>query len=340
MPENEIDAFAQLLRENQPQTEQAPEMVDTPEVAQEEQVSEQVAEPEVSQEEPQTEETPEQDDTEDVLRVLNGDTTEVKPQEIDYTVFKEVLGKEVKSTDEIKEAIASYKETVSSYEKQLSSLPVELRTAMEVAQNGGDYLAALGVAQIDYKLIPAADFVRTMFPQGAEGDEKFNEFIESAPSALVEFQGNQLREQAIQRQQAELNYIRQQAIERKQANETAIRKELDGITTFLGNKVTAAERQKVYEALSKGLAGEYKRPDGSIDAKRAVTEKMIIALAPTLIKNAKHQGATEAVKRVVTQAANVNLNKTNPITPFTEVPATRSPLETYLANLASGAVEK
>jgi len=336
MPENEINDFAKLALENQTQVVETPTPqaeVETP-VQEVETPETEVAQETVTPTETPTETAPEQDDTDDVLAILNGEQPkETVAKEFDYSAFKDVLGKEVKSTEEIKEAINSYKEAASNYEKQLSSLPPELRTAMELAQNGGDYLAALGVAQIDYNQIPASDFVRTMFPNTPEGEEKFNEFIENTHPSTIDFQGAQLRNQAIQRQQAELNYIRTQSIERKQANENAIRKELDGMQNFLGNKVTPSDRQKVYDALSKGLAGEYKRPDGTIDAKRAVTEKMIIALAPTLIKNAKHKGVTEGATRVVTQAANVQLNKTTPIQQFTQPIGSKNPLESYLASL-------
>lgn len=341
MPENDIDKFESMMIQTQtveaPQepTSDAPLTTGTQEPVDNQPVLEETT---TEPKETDTKIVPEQDDTDAVLAILEGKKVETQTNEFDYSVFKDVLGKEVKSTDEIKEAITSYKEAASKYENQLSSLPPELRTAMEVAQNGGDYLTALGVAQLDYNQIPSAEFVRTMFPNTPDGEDQFKEYLDNVHPSQIEFQGAQMRNQAIQKQQAELNYIHTQTIARKQANEEAIKRELDGVETFLGNKVTPSERLKVFNSLAKGLAGEYKNPDGSIDAKRAVTEKLIIALAPTLIKNAKHKGATEAVERMVTQTSNVDLKRTTPIQQFTQPQSQKSPLESYLSELRAGAM--
>lgn len=230
---------------------------ETEETSSQEEVTETTATEETSSEESTEEEEVISDWDEEVV-----DNTETA----DYSFLDKVLDKEIKSKEDIVNEVTSLKQQVSELEQRKASIdefdnvPDDLKQAVKVAMESGDYLEYLNISSVDYKSLDPAELykaqARNYFPEGEDGQNQFEDYLLSIGDVEVKMRGQQLQNQLVTEQEAsKVNYLNQ-----AKAKKEAKLKELKDATskleqiTFAGQKfkVSQAQRNRVFEDISSG----------------------------------------------------------------------------------------
>ena len=176
------------------------------------------------------------------------------------------LGKSVGVTSEIKspEELGNYikglqKEVAEAKTApKLEEYPEDLRNALEVAKNQGDYLAYLEIGQIDYTAFDPVDLfekeVEELFvnPDNTFREKEYNDYIDSLDPTDKKIRGIQLQKQLIAEQNHQKQVIRHKAEQSKIENLRRLESSINKFDKLGDYTITPKVKQQVYQDLASG----------------------------------------------------------------------------------------
>lgn len=167
---------------------------------------------------------------------------------------------EIKNSNELQSYIKGLQKEIaeSKTAPKLEEFPEDLRNALEIAKNQGDYLAYLEIGQIDYTVFDPVDLfekeVEEFFenPDGTFREKEYNDYIDSLDINDKKIRGTQLQKQLIAEQTHQKQALRNKAEQDKVEN---LRRLERSVNTFekIGDYVaTPKVKQQVYQDLASG----------------------------------------------------------------------------------------
>jgi hypothetical protein len=138
------------------------------------------------------------------------------------------------------------------------TLPKELKEAIEIANNGGDFRTYLEIADIDYAAEdPVAlfeDEVAELFYEqdGSFRQEEFDEYINSISEPDKLLRGRQIQRELISLQEQKKNEIRQRAAMEKAENLRRLETSLNNFNKVGNYNVTPKVKKQMFSDLSTG----------------------------------------------------------------------------------------
>lgn len=163
---------------------------------------------------------------------------------------------EIKTKDEL---VSKVKELQT---KALDGVPDNLKKAIELAKQGGDYLSYLKVSQVDYNAYDPVELfktdlynrVKTLNPQATkeELETRFQDALGTyAPiQQLIEGQKIQKSYSDVQRQEA--LRLEQESLQRKSQADTRVKESIDKLDDVNGFKVKPHHKAAMYEYITSG----------------------------------------------------------------------------------------
>lgn len=180
---------------------------------------------------------------------------------LDWSKLSVDLGLEtpVKSFDDLRSALKQVvDENKALKERGVENLPAELKEAIEVARQGGDFYTYLGLVQEDYKSIPPEELfeekVAELFynEDGSFNETEFNEYIESIPLADRKFRGLQIRNELIRLQEEAKRAYKQRIDAQKFENLRKLEASLNNFSKVGNFEVTPKAKKQLYSDLASG----------------------------------------------------------------------------------------
>lgn len=194
---------------------------------------------------------------------------EVKAEAKNFEAVAKALGKDIKSEQDIIAHINEVKEQAA--QEVYKDVPQQLRDAIELAKQGGDYSEFLGIANQDYSAYSHRDLLahdlRSFFPEGEEGDAELEEHLDGLTETQLRIQGEQVRKSLNTAKETKLNAIKEKAQEEKRQNDVRLREILDKAKTLGGMPVGAKHKQAIFDMVSQGqlMQNLFYGNDGKLD---------------------------------------------------------------------------
>lgn len=198
------------------------------------------------------------------IEVPDGTVIEdTKVSKDDFSFLKDVAGKEFSKKEDVatyikslKEENESLKSSSNDIDKFAASLPKDLSDAIRLYKDNGDYLSYLKVSEVNYDVLSDQEIIeftqRDLFNEGAEGDQEFQEYIESKKPVEIKLEAKKIRNELKHQQQLALNKIENDAKFRKAENEKSLRAALDSKSEVRGFKLNEKHKKALYDSIVTG----------------------------------------------------------------------------------------
>ncbi len=195
----------------------------------------------------------------EVTHVPNSTVADVNWSEIGKSIG---LEKELKSSDEFKVYVEDLKKQAAEAKNapKLEEFPEDLKAALEIAKNQGDYLAYLEIGQIDYTVFDPIELfekeVEEFFvsPDGSFREKEYNDYIDSLDPADKKIRGSQLQKQLIAEQQNQKQAIKRKAEQDKTDNLRRLESSINKFEKLGEYVITPKIKQQVFQDLASGQA--------------------------------------------------------------------------------------
>jgi hypothetical protein len=185
---------------------------------------------------------------------------ETKPQETPISFDYSKLGKSIGF-----ENITSEDQLISkvkSLQTLLDGAPDNLKKALELSKQGGDYLSYLGVHSVDYTSIDPVELfksdlynrVKMLNPNAPKEalDDQFTEALGSLSPIQQRLEGLRLQQGFVDRQKHDAIRIEREAIERKVKADTHVKSSIDKMEEVRGFKLKPHHKAAMYEYITSG----------------------------------------------------------------------------------------
>lgn len=175
----------------------------------------------------------------------------------DFTELGKSIGLgEIKDREELVTRIKSL-ET-----KALEGVPDNLKKALELAKQGGDYLSFLGVSQVDYSAVDPTELFKTdlfnrvkqLNPQASkqELEDRYAEALGSYAPIQQLVEGQKLQRGYMDWQKSEANRIEQESRQRKVTADAKVKESIDRLEEVNGFKLKSSHKAKMYDYITSG----------------------------------------------------------------------------------------
>lgn len=237
-----------------------------------------------------------------------------------FAEIQEVVGREIKSKEELKEFVDGLQSEITTLKEKasdnpLENIPEQLKEAVEYAKDGnGDYLELLNITSVDYtKLDPATlaeNDIRQYFydSEGNFDEDGFISYIDNVPEKELEIRGKQRISQLVAAQdEAKRNFVAKQE-QRKEAENMAIEKAVNRLDAVSKFKVKASDKQKLIATLTNGGYKNVLLPrsaEGVVDFERLAQDVFIRQNFDKMVKvlgtRARNEFKKETIKNIGNQ---------------------------------------
>jgi hypothetical protein len=163
---------------------------------------------------------------------------------------------EIKDKDELVTKIKSL-ET-----KALDGVPDNLKKALELAKQGGDYLSYLGVSQVDYSSVDPVELfkndlfarIKSMNPQATkqELEDRYTEALGAYAPIQQLVEGQKLQKSYTDYQKSEAIRIEQEARQRKATADAKVKESIDRLEEINGFKLKPNHKAQMYDYITSG----------------------------------------------------------------------------------------
>ena len=302
--------------------EEVAEEIVKEEVAEE---SPEVAEEATSESESQTEEdttVEEETSNEDVQQeddvISDWDITSEEAEsaaEFDYTSLATEAGFEAKNKDEFIKMVSEYKAKAESPDPT-STLPENLKEAIKIAGEDGNYLEYLGVTSVDYDAYNSLALVKGHYEQiftnvnGVVDTDMLEMKMDGMSDADIEIEGQTLRSQYKGMQTQKADAIKAEANRNRELADKALRKVLDDTKEIDGFKLSPTNKKQLYDDITSGdmIAEMFHGTDGKIDQLKVLTAYSRHKFGDKQRAYLRQKISTEATKKVLDKIGNKNIN--------------------------------
>lgn len=187
---------------------------------------------------------------------------EAQISEVDYSALSNDLGFAVTSKDDVVSRFQELNKTVETLKTEAesadASVPDDLKEAMKLAKDGGDYLEYLKISSVDYDNINEVELFEYEVAQiftdskGNVDSEGLEEYLDGLSDVDKKLKGRELKNQYKQKQEAKLQVIAQEAARKKATADAALKKAVDSIKTVAGFKVSPNQKANLVNDISSG----------------------------------------------------------------------------------------
>lgn len=189
-------------------------------------------------------------------------TTNDAPKEIDWSKVSEVIGldKKASSPEDVKRYIETLRKENDDLKNRVldDSIPVQLREAIEVAKQGGDFYTYLGITQVDYSKIAPEDLfeqeVANLFydDKGNFDEEGYNEYLDAMPAPEKKLRGLQMQRELIRLQQEAKEAQLKKIADMREKSQKRLEATLQNLQKVGDFDVTPKVKKQLYDNISSG----------------------------------------------------------------------------------------
>jgi hypothetical protein len=215
---------------------------------------------------------------------------------LDVSELAKVLKKDAIKT---KDEVFSELETTVKQAELISALPEQMKSALEIAALGGNYLEYLGISQIDWtKEDPITlyeNYVEDQFTnaQGQTDFERVEKLLDRLDDDEKELRGRELQRQYVTYQAQQKAAIESQARQQKASFESNLRSAVDSLSDIAGFKLSPAHKEELYAYVVSGA--DLKQPD----IKTRIFNAFVTKYWPKLDAYRKQQIKNATVKQII-----------------------------------------
>lgn len=280
------------------------------------------------------------DDSED-----QDDEVEVKNEKpsTDFEALGKELGFEnVKDEGSFKSSLSQLKTQIAELESKAEKaeifdrLPEQLRDAVNLALEGGDYLNYLDVNSVDYSKIDPVDiFVDDVMNSFRDANGNVNEdeaydYLDGLTDQEKKYRGLQIQRQLVSMQNAQSSKYKQEAKLRAQKRAAEIKEAVKGLNEVSGLKLSPKHKSELANSLMKGSVEKALLGDNF--SQKDVAEAVFKIKYFDKIKNKLEQQTKSSTKKeTIKSLTNSNVKRNNRQTDAK--PKTRSGFDLYMENL-------
>jgi hypothetical protein len=252
------------------------------------------------------------DDQEEIIPPVAA-ATEGDEEYFDFKAVSDAFGEAVEDEQSIVAAVAKLKEQAAT--QALADVPEALRKAVAFAKNGGDYLAMLQVAEQSYDGYTdrelAAHELRTYFPEGEEGDQQLDEYLEGLTDAQIRIQGQQTRRALEAARQQTIQRMEQEARMQKQENDKRLKDTLSNLSEIEKMPLGDKHKQQLYQRISSPdfLRSLFYDKDGNLDFSKVARHAFIDMYGDKVEKFRERKIKVSTKQEVLRDTQNVQTRK-------------------------------
>lgn len=224
----------------------------------------------------------------------------------DFSKMANVLGKEIKTEDELVTTISDLKKVVDSYSQEKTSIPQDLAKAIEIAKLQGNYLEYLNVSSVDWnKQDPVEVFENYIIDRATDASgnvdyEKVDAYLDKIDDFEKEVKGRELILNYVNAQKQVQAQIEAKAVEEKRQREQGLRVALDSVSDINGFKLSPTHKEEIFNAFVSGNAIKNMFYDGAgkLDFNKVV-KALFITKYWDKVDNFRKQQVRNAAKREI-----------------------------------------
>ena len=259
---------------------------------------------------------------------------ETKPAEVDFKSIASELGFEAATKEELIEKVSEVKAKAEAPDA-LADLPDNLKEAITIAKQDGDYLEYLGLTSVDYDAYDNAVIVQNHYAnvlRDANGNvdtEKLEMMMDSMTEAEIDVKGIELKQSYKAARDQRSNAIKEKAARERQEADRQLKSTLDSLTDHRGFKLNSTHKKQLYDGISSGdmISQMFNGPDGKPDMNKVVRAYSDFLFADKQNKFLRQQASTQAKKEVLNRLSNKQIEpKTSLPTPKKEIKDTQGKL--------------
>lgn len=191
-------------------------------------------------------------------------TSEPTLSDVNWSEIGKAIGitADVKGVEDVTTYVKSLQQTVEDLKSKPAldeSVPVEIKEALEIHKNGGDYMSYLMVSAEDYSTADPIelfeDEVAELFydeKTGQFNEQQYYDYIDSISDADKLFRGKQIQRELTMMQKEKKRELQEQVYREKQANLQALEKSLDQFNKVGTFEVTPKVKKQMLQELASG----------------------------------------------------------------------------------------
>jgi len=140
----------------------------------------------------------------------------------------------------------------------LEGVPTELREAVDIAKQGGDYVGYLSEKEVDYNDFSADEFLAMGFqryfknPDGTINDDKLQEYIDNLDPVTKQMQADNIKATLEAKQQARLEGISERAKDRKIKEAARAKETVSKMSSIANLKLSDKHKEEIVNIITSG----------------------------------------------------------------------------------------
>ena len=282
------------------------------------------------------------DDVDSVIESWDDSAPEVE-EDVDITSVLSDVGIEASTKDGAKEYVQNLKSQVEQLQAKTNSLdklPKELVDAIDIANQGGDYLDYLNVTKTDYSKFDPTDvwlydksqyFIDPVSKQVDE--EKLNEYAEKIGADQIRIEGTQIRNELVKQKDDDGKALLDEAKKKKRKDDETLKEVISKTDSISNYKLSSSHKQGLYTDISSGkLMQDLYYTNGELDFEKMVINGFKAKYFDKINTSNSKSAATQKEKKVIKELANVEV-KPPAEKPVTEEKPEQSGLDLLMGNL-------
>jgi len=195
----------------------------------------------------------------------------------DYKSFAQEAGLEVSSKEEFIAQVNEIKAKADA-PNPIDKLPDNLKKAIEIANQDGDFMQYLGVTSVDYDAVSDVALVENNFANilnqrdGNVDREKLDEWMDDLTESQIAQKGADLRNALKGQQEQSKGNIEAEVTRNREAADKELKGVLDGLTEINGFKYSPTNKKRLYDGISSGnmIQEMFHGKDGKLDMNKVV----------------------------------------------------------------------
>jgi hypothetical protein len=266
--------------------------------------------------------------------------SDTKSNEIDFKSIAGEIGIQAEGKDDFIAKINELKaKAEAEVENPIDSLPENLKKAIDVAKNDGDYMEYLGVTSVNYDAYPNEDIVKNHYAnilRNADGTVDIAQvemILDGMTEAEINVKGIELKNGLKIQQEQRARAIEAEAAQRRVEADKELRAALDGVTDHRGFKLTATHKKQMYEGITSGdiIKQMFHGRDGKMDWDKVINNYANFLYGERQVQFLKQQVASQTKKEVLNRLSNKSVEPKPTASPNVSDPNKKKTAQEILA---------
>ena len=279
--------------------------------------------PAVESESPTEEDTPEEQETSSKEEAIQEDTVisdwdvgekdGKEPAEFDFKSLASEVGFEAESKDEFVNRINEIKAKAEAPDPT-ATLPENLKKAIEIANQDGDFLEYLGVTSVNYDAYTDLQLVSNNFAgifttNGVIDNDGLNDYVDGLTDAEIKVKGGEIRNQLKANQGQVTANIEAETTRNRAAADKELKKELDGFNEYRDFKYSPTHKKQLYDGITSGdmIAEMFHGEDGKLSQRKTLERYSEFKFGKQQLDFLRQRTTVEAKKDMLDRLSNKNI---------------------------------